>query len=152
MTSVFLHPRRAIGPALLACCALGACAAAGAADLIVRVSGLAAPLGQVGCSLFAGAAGFPMDSTGARTLWLPADPQGVTCRFTDVPEGRYAVAIGHDRNGNRRVDTNLVGLPTEQWGVSNQVRPLLRAPRFDEAAIGIAADTRQLVVDIEVAK
>ncbi len=128
------------------------CGASNAAEVVVRVSGLSEPLGQVGCSLFAGAAGFPMDNTSARNLWLPADAKGVTCRFTDVPEGTYAVSIGHDLNGNKRVDTNFIGLPTEQWGVSNNARPTLRAPRFDEASFKVAADAKDVVIDIKVAK
>ncbi len=123
-----------------------------AADLLVRVSGLAEPLGQVGCTLFAGPAGFPMDSSAARVIWLPADAKGVSCRFSDLPEGRYAVSIGHDVNGNKKVDTNVFGIPTEAWGVSNNIRPSLRAPRFDEAAFSIPADTKELSLDIKVAK
>lgn len=123
-----------------------------AAELVVRITGLSEPLGQVGCSLFAGPAGFPMDNSGARQLWQAADAKGVTCRFSDVPEGTYAVAIGHDLNGNKRVDTNFIGLPTEQWGVSNNARPSLRAPRFDEAQFKVAADAKEVVIEIKVAK
>ena len=123
-----------------------------AADLLVRVSGLTEPRGQVGCSLFAGPQGFPMDSSGARTVWLPADTQGVTCRFIDLPEGRYAVSIAHDLNGNKRVDTNFLGIPTEAWGVSNNVRPSLRAPRFEEAEFKLGSDSKVLTLEIQVGK
>lgn len=123
-----------------------------AADIVIRISGMLEPIGQIGCSLFAGPDGFPMDNSKARTHWLPADAKGVSCRFTDVVAGRYAVSVAHDRNGNRRVDTNFVGLPIEQWGVSRNARPTLRAPRFDEAVLEIAADAAELVIDIRVAK
>jgi uncharacterized protein (DUF2141 family) len=123
-----------------------------AAELLVRINGLSEPLGQVGCSLFKGPGGFPMDNAGARTLWQAADAKGVTCRYADVAEGTYAVSIGHDLNGNKRVDTNFIGLPTEQWGVSSNVRPRLRAPRFEEAAFKISADATEVVIEIEVAK
>jgi uncharacterized protein (DUF2141 family) len=148
-----LSPRLSHGlSALAACVALSVPAHGLAADLVVRVSGVAEPLGQIGCSLFAGPDGFPMDNGKARVLWLPADAKGLTCRFTDVAAGRYAVALGHDVNGNRRVDTNFVGMPTEQWGVSRNTRPTLRAPRFDEAVFEIAADAGELVIDIKVAR
>ncbi len=81
-----------------------------------------------------------------------ADAKGVTCRYSDVPEGSYAVSIGHDLNGNRRVDANFIGLPTEQWGVSNNARPNLRAPRFDEAMFKLVAGAKEVVIDIKVAK
>jgi uncharacterized protein (DUF2141 family) len=135
---------------LAAVCALPLTARA--ADVVVRITGLSEPLGKVGCSLFAGPAGFPMDNAGARQVWQAADAKGVTCRYTDVPEGTYAVAIGHDLNGNKRVDTNFIGMPTEQWGVSNNARPSLRAPRFDEAQFRVTADAKEVVIDIKVAK
>lgn len=139
-------------PVLVAACALLVAGASPAAEVVVRISGLSEPLGQVGCSLFAGAAGFPMDNAKARVTWQAADAKGVTCRFADVPEGSYAVSIGHDLNGNQRVDTNFVGLPTEQWGVSNNARPSLRAPRFEEAVFKVAADAKEVVINIKVAK
>lgn len=123
-----------------------------AADLVIRVSGVTEPLGEIGCSLFSEATGFPMDNKRARQLWVPAEPGGVTCRFDQVSEGTYVVSIGHDVNGNRKVDTNLVGMPTEQWGVSKNVRPVLRAPKFEEAKFTVSADAGQIVLDIKVAK
>jgi uncharacterized protein (DUF2141 family) len=142
---------KAISRSVAACTLLLGCTSH-AAELVVHVNGLNDPLGQVGCSLFAGAGGFPMDHSGARVIWLTADAKGVTCRFAGVPEGSYAVSIGHDLNGNKRVDTNFFGLPTEQWGVSNNARPSLRAPRFDEAVFKVAADAKEVIIDIKVAK
>lgn len=123
-----------------------------AADLVVRVGGIAEPLGWIGCALYRSPEGFPSDDSGAKAQWTKAEPGGVTCRFADVPAGRHAVSVVHDVNGNRRVDTNFVGMPTEQWGVSNGARPTLRAPRFDEAAFAVGDSAGELVVDVKVAK
>jgi len=54
-----------------------------------------------------------------------------------------------DANGNGDLDRNLLGIPTESYGFSNGVRPTLRAPTFDEAAIGVAAAATTLA-DITV--
>lgn len=137
---------------LLAGVAAIAPATVSAAGLVIRVTGMSAPLGEVGCALYASADGFPMDRATARAQWLPADAGGVTCRFPDVPEGTYAVSIVHDRNGNKRVDRNFVGMPTEQWGVSNNARPRMRAPTFEEAQFRVAAGASDVVIDITVAK
>ena len=126
--------------------------AAHSADVVVRVTGIAVPLGQIGCSLFKDDKGFPMDHSAASVQWQPASGSGVTCRFTQVAVGRYAVSAAHDSNDNRRVDTNFLGIPTEQWGVSGNVRPRLRAPTFDEAVFTVAADSGEMVIDIKVAK
>ena len=109
---------------------------AGAAELRVQVSGICSAEGQIGCALFAEASGFPGEGATVRRV-LPADPKGVECRFEGLAPGSYAVAVLHDLNGNGRNDTNFLGIPTEDWGVSNNVRPTLRAPRFEEAAVQV---------------
>lgn len=104
-----------------------------AADIVVKVSGANSDQGQIGCSLFENSPAFPMDASNAKQVWQAAEAASVVCKFTAVTPGTYAVAVSHDLNGNRRVDTNFLGIPKEGWGVSNNVVPTLRAPRFDEA-------------------
>lgn len=108
-----------------------------AAEVIVNIQAPESRPGQIGCGLFAGPTGFPMDNSAARMQWIPMKPGGTTCRFTDVADGTYAVSVLNDENGNRMVDTNFLGMPKEDWAVSNNVRPSLRAPRFDEAAFKV---------------
>jgi uncharacterized protein (DUF2141 family) len=50
----------------------------------------------------------------------------------ELPEGTYAVAVYQDLNQNAQLDSNVFGIPTEPYGFSNNVRPKLRAPSFDE--------------------
>jgi uncharacterized protein (DUF2141 family) len=145
-------PGRGTRRALAAIPLLLALAPLQAAELVVRVAGIAEPQGAIGCALFRSADGFPLDTAASRSLWTKAETAGVSCRFADVPAGRYAVSVVHDLNGNRRADTNLVGMPTEPWGVSNGVRPTLRAPRFDEAAFVVADAAGDVVVDVKVSK
>lgn len=112
---------------------LAICLPAVAADLTVAVSGLKNEKGEVGCALFRSSEGFPMDNRKAVAQWQKAKPGLLECKFENVEAGSYAVAVSLDLNGNRKTDKNFVGMPTEDWGVSNNVRPKLRAPRFDEA-------------------
>lgn len=152
-----VHPRPIHLTSRLAALAIGAVLSApgisAAADIVIKVSGATEPFGKIGCTLFTAPDGFPLDSGKAQAQqWLPAEAKVVSCRFANVAAGRYAVAVGHDLNGNQRVDTNMVGMPTEQWGVSRNARPTLRAPRFDEAVFEIAADAPETVLEIKIAK
>jgi uncharacterized protein (DUF2141 family) len=122
-----------------------------AAELIVKVTGIGEAPGQIGCALFKGPTGFPMDNSATQQQWQAADPKGVSCKFSDVADGSYAVSVSYDLNGNKKVDTNFLGIPTEAWGVSNNVRPALRAPRFEEAVFKMV-DGKDLTLDIKVAK
>jgi uncharacterized protein (DUF2141 family) len=133
-------------PGSLALCLFSASAAASAAELLVTVSGLKGPEGEIGCALYRSAEGFPMDSSKATTFWQKARPGSVECRFGDLSPGRYAVAVSVDLNGNRKTDTNFVGIPKEDWGVSNNVRPKMRAPKFEEAAFEVTGETTRIEI------
>ncbi|MFO0499457.1 MAG: DUF2141 domain-containing protein [Betaproteobacteria bacterium] len=136
---------------IFASAALAQPAASSAAELVVRVTvtGPKAAAGRVGCSLFTAAKGFPLDISGAQTQWHPASGAAAICRFTDLADGTYALAVGQDLNGNSKVDTNVFGAPTEPWGVSNNVRHTLRPPKFEEAAFRVA-DGRDVQREVRV--
>ena len=50
----------------------------------------------------------------------------------DLPKGEWAVAITQDLNNNDKIDKNFVGIPTEPYAFSNNVRPTMAAPDFNE--------------------
>jgi uncharacterized protein (DUF2141 family) len=134
--------------------AIGSAFAIGSAhaqELIVKVTMVKSAQGEVGCALFSSANGFPTENVALPTKWQASSTDGVVCRFTDIKPGPYAVAVSHDLNGNRRTDTNFLGIPKEDWGVSNNVRPNLRAPTFDEARFEVAA-TGVTTVEIKLGR
>ena len=49
-----------------------------------------------------------------------------------LPKGEWAVAITQDLNNNDKIDKNFIGIPTEPYAFSNNVRPTVAAPGFDE--------------------
>jgi len=59
----------------------------------------------------------------------------------NIPAGSYAVAIFHDENSDGVCNTNFLGIPEEGYGFSNNIKPLLSAPTFDEAKVSVKKDT-----------
>lgn len=55
------------------------------------------------------------------------------CTFRKVPAGTYGISAFHDANANGKFDTNFMGIPTEEYGVSRNARGSLRVPRFSDA-------------------
>ena len=107
-----------------------------AADLTVKVESDLAD-GNIGCALFSSPRGFPMDASGAILKFSQNTPSGTEFVFSNLKSGKYAVSVMNDQNGNKMIDKNFIGVPKEEWGVSNNVRPILRAPKFEEAAFEI---------------
>lgn len=110
------------------------------ADLTIQVSGVKPSVGQVGCALFKSPEGFPMQASRAVQVWVSPATEPSRCEFKGIEPGQYAVSVNQDENANRAVDTNLFGVPSEAWGVSNNARPLMRAPRWSEAVFSIPSD------------
>jgi uncharacterized protein (DUF2141 family) len=45
--------------------------------------------------------------------------------LTNLDPGQYAIILFHDENGNGKLDRNALGVPTEPYGFSNNVRGFL---------------------------
>lgn len=43
----------------------------------------------------------------------------VSVTFENIPFGEYAVKVHHDEDGNKKMDTNFLGIPSEDYGFSN---------------------------------
>lgn len=116
-----------------------AAASALAADLTVHVDGLADAVGEVRIAVFDQASGFP-SARPKTTQAAPAAKGRLSVTFKDLAPGRYAVAAFQDKNGNQRLDANMVGLPTEPYGFSNDARGAFGPPKFADAAVTLAGE------------
>ncbi|WP_375419016.1 DUF2141 domain-containing protein [uncultured Hymenobacter sp.] len=50
----------------------------------------------------------------------------------DLPKGEWAVVITQDTNNNDKLDKNFLGIPTEPYAFSNNVRPTVAPPKFHD--------------------
>lgn len=70
----------------------------------------------------------------------PSKTGEVILSFTDIPAGEYALAIYQDSNGNKKLDTNMVGYPKEPFGFSQNIKPKFSAPAYEECKITFNAN------------
>ena len=57
--------------------------------------------------------------------------------LTDLPPDYYGIKLFVDLNGNDEMDYNLVGIPKEPYGFSNNAFGLVTQPGFDEASFKV---------------
>ena len=125
--------------ARVACVA--AIAAAGAAaqayDLTVVVDSARSLKGTVDGALYADAASWLKNAVqGERE---PAAARTVLV-YRNLQPGTYALSLFHDENGNGKLDSNIVGIPTERYGFSRDARGQMSAPSFADAAFELRDD------------
>lgn len=127
--------------ALTALSLMAAASRAFAADLTVTVEGARSAEGPVMFALYDSADGFGSSDRRLHAQMAPAaQPGGATAVFRGLPAGRYALAVFHDANGNGKLDRNLLGMPTEAYGFSNNAMGVASAPSFEQAAVELGSD------------
>ena len=55
-----------------------------------------------------------------------------TIIIDDLPKGEYAFLLYHDKNADGKMNRNLLGIPKEPFGFSNNVKPKFAKPTFEE--------------------
>lgn len=75
-----------------------------------------------------------------RSLKVDLQDGAAQVTFHGLPAGRYAIKSFADENHNAKLDTNILGLPTERYGFSNNAMGRMGPPTFDAAAVQLDAD------------
>jgi len=100
--------------------------------------------------VFASPSGFPGDRAKAiRSGFLPIPPGAQQMRIdTSLPPGTYAVSVYEDLNGNHKLDGNILGIPREPVGASNNPRGRMGPPHFDDCAFGVGTDAQTITITL----
>ena len=115
--------------------------AAPISTLDVTVTKVRSAKGVLRYCLTADPKNFPgcVDDAHAVTRSVPAGTTSVS--FEGLPHGDYAVAVIHDENNNKKLDTFL-GIPKEGFGFSRNPAIHFGAPRFAAARFTIDGDSK----------
>jgi|TARA_B110000305_G_scaffold95704_2_gene107789 uncharacterized protein (DUF2141 family) len=103
-------------------------------DLTVNIIGCKNTQGQVYIALFDSGSTFPTFGKQLEAVVLDLDSKEIKYTFKNLRHKSYAAAVYHDVNGNGVLDKNLLGMPTEPYGFSNNARNRFSAPAFSQAA------------------
>lgn len=119
-----------------------------AADLLVTVEGVKAGKGAVLLELDNAPPQWDDKGKPLATAAVAPDQGSVSYLFKDLAPGRYAIAVVDDENGNGKLDTNFIGIPTEGFGFSNNLH-LQRKPTFEEAAFPVGNQDGSVVIHLD---
>lgn len=112
--------------------------AAMAGEITVTVHGVRSAQGKVMVALYADAQTYRKEirRDGLELATRPGDVRGC---FTNLPPGRYGIAVYHDENGNGKLDYNLFGVPVEGYGFSRDAMGNMAPPSFEAMAVTVDA-------------
>ncbi len=68
--------------------------------------------------------------------------------FDSISPGKYAIQFFHDENENKKMDFNLIGIPKEKFGSSNNVKPILGPPKFEKMLINLNQNRKIIIIPV----
>jgi uncharacterized protein (DUF2141 family) len=117
----------------------------------VKISNLASVGGQLGIAVFDDPDAFPdgnKKTVFRRFFPVPANSKEMSVAI-DLKAGTYAIAVFLDENRNQKLDTNMIGVPTEKFGFSQNPKILMGAPNFSESEFEIVPQSKnQLAIKL----
>ena len=68
--------------------------------------------------------------------------------FDSISPGKYAIQFFHDENENQKMDFNLIGIPKEKFGSSNNVKPILGPPKFEKMLFNLTENKKVIMIPV----
>ena len=107
-------------------------------QLVVQVQGIRNGNGDIRISLYREAETFRKEALAWRQAVQAATSGEVQFVFENLPQGRYAIMVYHDENGDGRLNLRLGMFPIEGYALSNQPQ-IIGPPSFNACAFDFVA-------------
>jgi uncharacterized protein (DUF2141 family) len=79
---------------------------------------------------------------------IEATASSIQINFSVEP-GNYALALFHDTNSNGKMDKNMLGIPKEPYGFSNDFRPKFFVPKFSDCQFSVGEGGKTVRINLE---
>ena len=112
--------------------------------LYLEVEGIKKLEGNIGILVFSSQEGFPKKAENAvLELEVKVTSKKMKIPLNGLAYGDYAFSVIQDINSNKEMDVNLIGIPKEPYGFSNNPSTLTGIPDFEDALVSFS-DAKQL--------
>ena len=118
-------------------------------DLTVLIHNLKNNKGEVKIGLFNSEDSYNGKKEKYKGAMLKVENKQAKWVIENIPFGEYAIKAFHDEDGDDKVDTNFIGMPTERYGFSNNVKGLFGPPSFDKAKFHFDKEEMQIEIKLK---
>jgi len=120
----------------------------GGGVITIRIDGLRNDKGNMNCTLCSSPEGYPGDCKNQVTIKAPIHGGQSDCVFPHKAPGDYAATVFHDEDADGKFKRNMIGIPKEGFGFSNNYRPTVRAPTWDEGKFNFVGGHKTITIHI----
>lgn len=136
---------------LLAILPLFVCKIWAQAPINLSISNIKNTNGSILISVFNSAEGFPGDEKKAIAKYKIEKISASTASFKIIglKPGKYAISLLHDENNDLVCNTNILGIPNEGIGCSNNPKSVMGPPKYKDAEIVYTGETMSLSIKMK---
>jgi uncharacterized protein (DUF2141 family) len=111
----------------------------------VNITGMTADKGNVYVALYNSEKSFLKENF--KGSIVKVTNKKATAIFKNIEKGVYAISVFHDKNDNKKMDTNFIGIPKEPIGCSNGATGFMGPPKYKKAKFTLETD---IVIPVKV--
>lgn len=112
--------------------------------LTVDIDNIQVQTGALMVQLYANAEDYTSGKNPSASMIKPVTKTEHRLVFSDLADGQYALKVFHDENNNHSLDTNILGVPSEGYGFSNNAGSFGPAS-FKDASFSLQGDTQMTI-------
>jgi len=113
---------------LVFCLAFKAAEAQEIGHLQIVINGFSSIEGEIKVALYNTEEKYMSESF--MTVSAKVDASEVIVDFESIPHGEYSFSMYHDANSNGKMDTNMLGIPSEDYAFSNNANGRFGPPDY----------------------
>jgi len=118
----------------------------GEKNLVINVKNIKKAQGSILVAIYTNQQDYM--KTPAYSQIVPVNDIGELVISSPLPFGTYSITLFHDVNDNRSLDTNLLGIPKEPYGFSNDAKAPFGPPSFNSAIINFSVTNDRIEVTL----
>ncbi len=101
-------------------------------QLIIKIENIEIVDGYIRIGIFNASDTFLKKSSTFKKYKIAVKDSTERIIIDDLPKGQYAFILYHDKNSDGKMNRKFIGIPKEPYGFSNNIRPKLSKPTFEE--------------------
>lgn len=117
--------------------------------LTIVVQSLASEVAPIEMSVYSPDDNFLSPKSNAKKYrWRPKKGKAVT-KIDNLPYGDFAIALYQDVNDNGKIDKNMIGIPEEPFAFSNDYKPVIKAPSFNDCKFSYSPEQNTITITLQ---
>ena len=109
-------------------------------NLNIKLNGIEELKGIIQVATYNKEETFPKVDKEYRLAYFDVTSKNMEVTIDDLPNGEYAIALYHDVNSDGVCNLNLVSIPKEPYGFSNNIKPVFSAPSFKSTKFSLYSE------------